>query len=112
MLQQASLLDSDSELVHAGVGCGAAASGHYQWNNPEQIAQLLLCMVMSGPFLTGYTQTINDWYDRDIDAINEPNRPIPSGRITSNEVIVQIWVLLLGGIAISAVLDKCAPERA
>ena len=25
-------------------------------------------------------QTINDWYDRDIDAINEPYRPIPSGR--------------------------------
>ena len=36
-------------------------------------------MFMSGPLLTGYTQTINDYYDREIDAINEPNRPIPSG---------------------------------
>ncbi len=36
-------------------------------------------MMMSGPLLTGYTQTINDWYDREIDAINEPYRPIPSG---------------------------------
>jgi chlorophyll synthase len=35
--------------------------------------------MMSGPFLTGYTQTINDYYDREIDAINEPYRPIPSG---------------------------------
>lgn len=35
---------------------------------------------MSGPFLTGYTQTINDYYDREIDAINEPYRPIPSGK--------------------------------
>ena len=34
---------------------------------------------MSGPLLTGYTQTINDYYDKEIDAINEPNRPIPSG---------------------------------
>lgn len=92
----------------AGVGCGAAASGHYQWNNPEQIAQLLLCMVMSGPFLTGYTQTINDWYDKEIDAINEPYRPIPSGRIQPDQVIAQIWFLLIGGIAISAILDKCA----
>jgi chlorophyll/bacteriochlorophyll a synthase len=89
-----------------GVGCGAAASGHYQWNNPEQIAQLLLCMVMSGPLLTGYTQTINDWYDRDIDAINEPGRPIPSGRISEVEVITQIWILLLGGIGTAAVLDR------
>ncbi len=36
-------------------------------------------MLMSGPLLTGYTQTINDYYDKEIDAINEPNRPIPSG---------------------------------
>ena len=27
-------------------------------------------------------QTINDWYDREIDAINEPYRPIPSGAIS------------------------------
>ena len=36
-------------------------------------------MLMSGPLLTGYTQTINDFFDREIDAINEPDRPIPSG---------------------------------
>ncbi|PNH08873.1 Chlorophyll synthase, chloroplastic [Tetrabaena socialis] len=88
-----------------GVGCGAAASGNYQWNDPVQIAQLLACMVMSGPFLTGYTQTINDWYDRDIDAINEPYRPIPSGRISKNDVIAQIWVLLLGGLGLGYALD-------
>lgn len=29
--------------------------------------------------VSGWLQTINDWYDRDIDAINEPYRPIPSG---------------------------------
>jgi hypothetical protein len=95
---------------HEGVGCGAAASGHYEWNNPEQIGQLMLCMVMSGPLLTGYTQTINDWYDREIDAINEPNRPIPSGRIGEGDVIAQIWVLLLGGIAAAAVLDAYGPS--
>ena len=49
------------------------------------IAQLFTCMLMSGPFLTGYTQTINDWYDKEIDAINEPYRPIPSGQAGSLE---------------------------
>ena len=58
--------------------CGAAASGHFEWT-PENVAKSVLCMCMSGPLLTGYTQTINDWYDREIDAINEPYRPIPSG---------------------------------
>lgn len=65
--------------THPGVVCGAAASGNYVWNDPTQVAQLLTCCMMSGPFLTGYTQTINDYYDREIDAINEPYRPIPSG---------------------------------
>lgn len=31
-------------------------------------------------------QTINDWYDKEIDAINEPYRPIPSGAISEPEV--------------------------
>ena len=62
-----------------GVLCGAAASGHFTWTF-ENVGKSMLCMFMSGPLLTGYTQTINDWYDREIDAINEPNRPIPVGR--------------------------------
>ncbi|AES79524.2 UbiA family prenyltransferase [Medicago truncatula] len=60
---------------------------------------------MSGPFLTGYTQTLNDWYDREIDSINEPYRPIPSGAISENEVITQIWVPLLGGLTTAGILD-------
>ncbi|KAL6757322.1 UbiA prenyltransferase family-domain-containing protein [Haematococcus lacustris] len=88
-----------------GVACGAAASGNYVWNNPTQVAQLLTCMMMSGPFLTGYTQTINDWYDREIDAINEPYRPIPSGRITEGEVKAQVAALLGAGIGTAFLLD-------
>ncbi|KAL6865062.1 hypothetical protein ACP4OV_016213 [Aristida adscensionis] len=87
-----------------GVLCGAAASGNFHWT-VEDVAKSIVCMIMSGPCLTGYTQTLNDWYDRDIDAINEPYRPIPSGAISENEVITQIWVLLLGGLGLGALLD-------
>lgn len=90
-----------------GVLCGAAASGNFHWT-PEDVAKSVTCMLMSGPFLTGYTQTINDWYDREIDAINEPYRPIPSGAISEPEVIAQIWVLLLGGLGLSYGLDVWA----
>lgn len=90
-----------------GVVCGAAASGNFHWN-VEDVAKSLCCMILSGPLLTGYTQTLNDWYDREIDAINEPYRPIPSGAISENEVITQIWVLLLGGLGLAAVLDVWA----
>eukprot|EP00669_Euglena_mutabilis_P007488 TRINITY_DN2762_c0_g1_i1.p1 TRINITY_DN2762_c0_g1~~TRINITY_DN2762_c0_g1_i1.p1 ORF type:complete len:363 (-),score=139.46 TRINITY_DN2762_c0_g1_i1:117-1205(-) len=103
-----------------GVACGAAASGNFHWWNPltvgapghipfslaaTDLLKALTAMIMSGPLLTGYTQTINDWYDRDIDAINEPYRPIPSGRITAPQVIAQIWALLLAGVAVAAGLD-------
>ncbi|KAI3474752.1 hypothetical protein Pfo_029937 [Paulownia fortunei] len=90
-----------------GVVCGAAASGNFHWTL-EDVAKSIVCMIMSGPCLTGYTQTINDWYDREIDAINEPYRPIPSGAISEDEVITQIWVLLLGGLGLAGLLDVWA----
>lgn len=90
-----------------GVLCGAASSGHYTWTLPNILAAIA-CMTMSGPMLAGYTQTINDFYDRDIDAINEPYRPIPSGAISLPQVVTQIIVLLLAGIGISYGLDRWA----
>ncbi len=90
-----------------GVLCGAAASGRFQWTWPEVVASFA-CMVMSGPLLAGYTQTINDYYDREIDAINEPYRPIPSGAIPLAQVKAQIWILLLAGLAVAYGLDLWA----
>ncbi len=87
-----------------GVLCGAASSGHYTWTL-ENVLISAACMLMSGPMLTGYTQTLNDYFDREIDAINEPYRPIPSGAIALGRVVAQIWVLLLGGLGIAALLD-------
>lgn len=104
-----------------GVMCGAAASGNYHWIwNPfdpndrnvllglTDTSKAIVAMILAGPFLTGYTQTINDWYDREIDAINEPYRPIPSGAISEGQVIAQIWFLLLGGLGIAYGLDVWA----
>ena len=93
-----------------GVICGAAASGQYEWKLDHLLAALA-CMLMSGPLLAGFTQTINDYYDRDIDAINEPYRPIPSGAITLGQVRVQIWVLLIAGLAVSYGLDVWASHE-
>lgn len=90
-----------------GVVCGAASSGEYTWTF-ENIAKAAACMLLSGPLLTGYTQTVNDFYDREIDAINEPYRPIPSGLISVPQVVTQILVLLLGGIALAYGLDRWA----
>ncbi|MCW4031976.1 MAG: geranylgeranylglycerol-phosphate geranylgeranyltransferase [Candidatus Bathyarchaeota archaeon] len=47
--------------------------------------------------LTGASMAINDYYDREIDEINEPERPIPSGVVSPNEaLIVSACLILLG----------------
>ncbi len=53
-------------------------------------------------FLTGFTltaasMTINDYYDRAIDAINEPSRPIPSGAVSAKEAVAFMLVLSAAG---------------
>jgi chlorophyll/bacteriochlorophyll a synthase len=93
-----------------GVVCGAASSGHYVWSL-EHVAIAAACMLLSGPLMVGYTQTLNDFYDREIDAINEPYRPIPSGIISVPQVMAQIWVLLIAGIAIAIGLDIWAEHQ-
>jgi chlorophyll synthase len=55
------------------ISSGAATGGRW----PE----ILLGIALAGPLVCGTSQAANDWYDRHVDAINEPDRPIPSGRI-------------------------------
>lgn len=90
-----------------GVICGAASSGGYTWTL-ENVLKVAACMLLSGPLMTGYTQTLNDFYDREIDAINEPYRPIPSGAISIPQVVAQIVILLLAGVALAYGLDVWA----
>jgi len=90
-----------------GVVCGAAASGQYTWSL-ENVLIAAACMLLSGPLMTGYTQTLNDFYDREIDAINEPYRPIPSGAISVPQVIVQVLVLLGVSMVLAFGLDLWA----
>jgi chlorophyll/bacteriochlorophyll a synthase len=93
-----------------GVVCGAASSGGYIWS-VEDFFKALTCMLLSGPLMAGYTQTLNDYYDREIDAINEPYRPIPSGAISTKAVIAQIVVLLVAGITVAYLLDLWAGHQ-
>ena len=58
--------------------CGAVSSGVALSGNWGIV---ILGMVLAGPVVCGMSQAANDWCDRHVDAVNEPNRPIPSGRI-------------------------------
>jgi geranylgeranylglycerol-phosphate geranylgeranyltransferase len=52
---------------------------------------------ITGFMLTAASMSINDYYDRSIDAINEPSRPIPSGLVGAREALVFVFVLSVLG---------------
>ena len=54
---------------------------------------LLAGIVLTGPLVCGTSQAVNDWFDRHVDAINEPGRPIPSGRIAGRW---GLWIACFG----------------
>ncbi len=58
--------------------CGVVSSGQ---SILETWPLALAGAVLAGPLLCATRQAANDWFDRHVDAINEPGRPIPSGRI-------------------------------
>jgi chlorophyll synthase len=58
--------------------CGVISSGV---SPSGQWGMVLLGVILAGPVVCGMSQAANDWCDRHVDAINEPDRPIPSGRI-------------------------------
>jgi len=59
-------------------GCGVVSSGVPV---ADRWWAVVLGVVLAGPMVCGTSQAVNDWFDRHVDAINEPNRPIPSGRL-------------------------------
>ena len=58
--------------------CGVVASG-VAMDGKWWLA--LVGIALAGPFVCATSQAVNDWFDRHVDAINEPQRPIPSGRM-------------------------------
>ena len=83
--------------------CGVVSSGvpalpHW--------ALILAGVLLAGPLVCATSQAANDWFDRHLDAINEPNRPIPSGRIPGRWglYIAYIWTAL--SLALAAALGE------
>lgn len=85
--------------------CGAVASGQLGWS-VWPIGRLLLGILMAGPILTGLSQVVNDYCDREVDAINEPHRLIPSGQITLRHVYILTIVLTWISCVIAIMLGR------
>lgn len=67
--------------------CGAVsvhASGAAWW-------EIAVGVALVGPLVCGASQAMNDWCDRHVDAVNEPQRPIPSGRLPGRTAFALAW---------------------
>jgi len=54
--------------------------------------------------LTGASMVINDYFDREIDKVNDPTRPIPSGEISPGGALIYAAILSVIGLFSAALL--------
>ncbi len=90
-------------------GCGVVSAG-VPFRGHWGVA--VLGIVLAGPMVCGTSQAVNDWFDRHVDAINEPGRPIPSGRLPGRTglFIAIVWTIL--SLLVAAALGRFAFDAA
>jgi|688.fasta_scaffold69953_2 4-hydroxybenzoate polyprenyltransferase len=83
----------------SNIAAGLAVSGRL---SPWTAANGWLCLASAGLYLAGMVW--NDYFDRDIDAIERPRRPIPAGQVTA----LGAWRLGLGLLVTGLVASALA----
>ena len=62
---------------------------------------VLVTLFLAAVLVTGAGNAINDYYDATIDAVNRPERPIPSGRVSERDAARYAAVLFLAGCLVA-----------
>ncbi|HWQ26571.1 MAG TPA: chlorophyll synthase ChlG [Chlorobaculum sp.] len=78
--------------------CGVVSTGESVSDN---ISILIRGILLAGPLMCAMSQTMNDYFDREVDAINEPERPIPSGKISKQASWLITFGLILTGFLVA-----------
>jgi 4-hydroxybenzoate polyprenyltransferase len=87
--------------VLAGSSLALAATRDSASSRAGSIARLVaasLCVYHGG-------MALNDWADREIDARERPERPLPSGAVSAPVVLAVAAALLVSGCALAAVVE-------
>ncbi|MFG2589978.1 SCO3242 family prenyltransferase [Streptomyces sp. NPDC048438] len=74
---------------------GAAAAGRRPGRGTALAVGASLCLYEAG-------MALNDWADREEDAVDRPHRPIPSGRVAPGAALAAAGVLTAAGLALAA----------
>lgn len=75
--------------------------GLIRWTIPELIFVLILT-ALTYIFLASAGNVVNDIYDIEVDKVNRPERPLPSGQITVRQAVVWTMILVLISLFFSA----------
>jgi len=78
--------------------CGVVSTGEPVLEN---WSVLLRGVILAGPLMCAMSQTMNDYFDREVDAINEPERPIPSGKISKSASWLITFSLIITGFLVA-----------
>jgi len=70
--------------------------------NPE----IALLTFLSMAFITSAGFSLNDYFDRESDAVIKPKRPIPSGTLSLKQVVAIAAVLFVGGLSLAAWINQ------
>ena len=83
------------------VGCVASGNAHWQFGS---VGRVLLGMILAGPLLCAFSQVTNDWFDREVDRINEPDRPTAADLLGPGIVLAISAGLALAALALAYAL--------
>jgi geranylgeranylglycerol-phosphate geranylgeranyltransferase len=97
----------NSVMMGVGILVGVVIAGGFRSSIPLEYLALAF---VTGFTLTGSAMVINDYFDREIDAVNEPRRPIPSGEVKPNEAVA--YSLLLSAVGLTAAYLTSLPSLA
>lgn len=78
---------------------GAAAAGHRFGIRQLPLSAASACLYAAG-------MALNDYADRELDAVERPERPIPSGRVTARGALATASVLTVTGIGLAALAGR------
>jgi 4-hydroxybenzoate polyprenyltransferase len=85
--------------VPGDVLAGAAAAGDRRVGRAAGLAASSVCIYWAG-------MALNDWADRGVDAVERPERPIPSGRVSARTALATAGALTAAGLGLAAVAGR------
>jgi UbiA prenyltransferase family len=86
---------SNLPTVWSNVLVGTVLAGGQPWRPATFIVMLAVSLLYVGGMY------LNDAFDRDIDALERPTRPIPAGLVAANTVFAAGFGMLLAGITVA-----------